>query len=192
SDFSKTLGFQAGVVIVGKKADGLAGVSMHEAGIFPPPNNTLFGMVPAQNLSAGNTAYVVMNQNPTPSIGLMTITGDAFHSSVVFGGPVSISMAITVPPAAPQMGGTGPIDTGDGRFNSAVVQGGVLTTSGGEGCTPAGDSAIRACIRTVQIGLAGNSVVQSSTTGILGTNVIDPTLGLNATNDIVMGYSTSS
>ena len=100
--------------------------------------------------------------------------------------------AMSAPPPAPQLMSTTFIDTGDDRFMSAFVQGGVLYTSGGDSCTPAGDSAPRSCLRLVEVNLSLMRLNQAATAGLVGKYLINPTLGVNSSGDVVFEYSVSS
>src|SRR6266849_8776505 len=182
-----------GVVIYTSKTQGLAGGQMAIGGVM---SKSLFGAVPAQNLSAGNPAYVVENLSMggagTAGSWLITATGDPAAGPATFT-PTVVAMPFTsFPPKAAQQGSATLIDTGDDRFMSAVVQNGELWTSGTEGCTPAGDTMIRSCMRLVQIGLTGATMDKSSTAGIIGKYIYYPTLSLTSTGDAIIGYSMSS
>jgi hypothetical protein len=192
SDFNSS-GFQGGVITVTSKAEGLAGSNITI--VNSTPNAARFGMVPAQNLDASATAYIAFNQNPAPAAaGLIKLTGTlANGAGTISLTTASVPMNATLPPpTAPQRAATTTIDTGDDRFMSAVVQGGVLYTSGGERCTPATDTAARACLRLVEISLAGPTLVQGATAGVVGKYLVDPTLGLNASGEVVLDYTLTS
>jgi hypothetical protein len=192
--FNSSSVFQGATVIVAAKSQGLAGASMIVGSTAP--DTSLFGLVPAQNLGPGATAYIAFNQNPLPAAaGLITVTGNPANglNTVSVSATASVPMnATNVPPAAPQPGSSITIDTSDDRFNSAVVQGGALYTSGGEACKPSGDTVARACLRLVVINLTGPTLIQGATAGLVGAYLINPTLTVNSSGDIVVGYSTSS
>jgi hypothetical protein len=195
SDFNSSSIFQGAVTIAASKAEGLAGTSITT--FSTPPDPSEFGLVPAQNLDSlsGTTAYMAFNENPTAAgAGVIRVTGTVKNgTSTVSLSAASVPMnATTMPPAAPQKGSTNSVDSSDGRFNSAVVQRGVLYTSGGEGCVPAGDTVTRACMRFVEVSLATLSLVQGATAGVPGKYLVDPTLGLNANGDVVIDYTLSS
>jgi hypothetical protein len=179
-----------GVIVVASKAQALAGrpLTLRQHG----PDPELFGMVPAQNMDSGKPAYIVLNVNEA-NAGLITITGDPAAGAIGLTGVlVPLTAPTTIPPLAPQSGSASTIDTGDDRFNSAVVQNSELWTSGGTGCTPAGDTVVRACMKVLEIGVAGPTNDLESTSGMNGKHLFYPTLGLDANDNIAIDYSLSS
>ena len=193
--FDATNTFAGALLILGTKAEGLNAVGMHEAEFGP--NTAAFGLVPAQGIDGGTgAAYVAYNLSDnglgTAATHVVTVTGTPTANNVALADN-NVTMNFThFPPSAPQLGSTSALDTSDDRFMSAVVQGGVLYTSGADGCTPAGDNAVRSCLRLVEIKLASMTLVQGATAGVVGAYLIDPTLGVNSSGDAVFAYSTSS
>jgi hypothetical protein len=195
--FDSTNTFAGAWLLVGTKAEGLNAVSMHENGFGGPGGTQAFGLVPAQGMDGGiGAAYVAYNLSNnglgTAATHVVTVTGTPTANNVILANN-NVAMNFThFPPSAPQSHSTSALDTGDDRFMSAVVQGGVLYTSGGESCTPAGDNAVRSCLRLVEINLSSMTLMQGATAGLVGTFIIDPTLGVNSSGDAVFAYSTSS
>ena len=187
--------FQGALLMVGTKAQGLAGVNMDEREFGP--NTSAFGLVPAQNLTGGvAAAYVAFNLSDngsgTAATHVTTVTGTPTANNLLLSDK-NVAMGFTAfPPPAPQHLSTTLIDTGDDRFMSAFVQGGTLYTSGGESCTPAGDTAVRSCLRLVEVNLSLMTLIQGATAGLVGNYLINPTLGVNSNGDVVFVYSTSS
>ncbi len=184
--------FNGALIMVGTKSQGVAHVNMDED--FYGPNTSAFGLVPAQNQSSGAAAYVVYNDNPiAAAAALLSISATPSNVGGTHLAAFSVPMpATTAPPNAPQNGSATGLDSSDDRFNSAVMQGGVIYTSGGTGCIPNGDTLVRGCLRLVEIGLAGVNLIQGVDAGLNGRYLVNPTLGLNSTGDVVLGYSASS
>ncbi len=188
--------FQGGVIVVTNKSQGLAGVTMAMATTGPDPS--LYGVVPAQNMSPGTTAYAVENHpTGTANAGLLTITGDPASGPVTFNGVlVPMTTPVQPPPPAMQQGtGTPPlVDTGDDRFMSAVLQGGVLWTTATTGCIPIGspDMIVRSCILLLTINVNTPALSQDFITGAIGKYLYYPTLALDANGNAVIDYSESS
>ena len=193
-DFSRT--FQGGMVMIANKAQGLTGANLVEDEFV---NMSRFAPVGAVNLTGGvATAYATFNESltGTAATGVWTFTGTVTGDSTSDLPKIathSVAMPATAaPPSAPQSGAATAIDTGDDRYNSAFVQSGALYTSGGESCTPAGDTLARSCLRLVEVNLSTFGLIQGATAGIVGEYLINPTLGVNSLGDVVFEYSTSS
>lgn len=182
--------FQGALLMVGSKAQGLIGTTMKVT--FFGPNTSAFGLVPAENMNSGiSTAFVVFNNNGTAT-SVLRITGDPKLGTASLTRNNLAMTATSMPPPAPQNMSTTLIDTGDDRFMSAFVQGGVLYTSGGDSCTPTGDTAVRSCLRLVEVNLSLMRLNQAATAGLAGKYLINPTLGVNSSGDVVFEYSVSS
>jgi hypothetical protein len=199
TDFDHNGFFVGGVLIVASKTQGLAGASM-TVGFLPPTQDT-FGVVAAQNVSAGLPAFWVQNNSngpfPSAATRFFAATGDpAAGLGGVFIGNVDVPMtATTIPPRAVQSGTATTVDTGDDRFMSAVVQNGELWTSANTGCTPTSDTIVRSCMRVLEFALPFPSVPtvdQSSTAGINGKYIYYPTLNVDSSGDVTIAYSMSS
>jgi len=189
--FNTNGSFRGAIIMVGNKSEGLAGANMAEDETFP--NTSLFGLVPAQSFQTGLAdAYVAFNEDKlgTAATGVVGIFGLP-HSTTFTQHDIAMT-ATSAPPLAPQLGSPTAIDTGDDRFMSAILQAGTLYTSGGESCTPAGDSTVRACLRLVEVNLSAMTLIQGTTAGLVGNYLINPTLGVNSYGDVVFEYSTSS
>jgi hypothetical protein len=195
--FSPPNDFVGGVIIAVNKSRVMAGATVL-VGHYGP-DLTLFGLVPAQNVDTGPRGYVVFNYGLDTSTSkfdavLITVDGNpqaGFGLANLHGYLIPMS-ATTIPPNAPQNGATNLIDTGDDRFMSAVLQGGEIWTSGGTGCMPIGDTVVRACMKMLKLGVAGNTVDLDTTSGIVGKYIFYPTLGLDANSNAAIDYSLSS
>jgi len=192
--FDSSATFQGALLTIGSKSQGLAGASMNVFQFGPNPD--AFGLVPAQNLNPGiAAAYVTFNLSGagTAAAAVITLTGNPATASTIGLAQTNVPMNATAfPPAAPQNGSITMIDTGDDRFMSAFVQGGALYTSGADSCTPEGDTAARSCLRLVEINLASLTLIEGVTAGAIGRYLIDPTLGVNSSGDVILVYSASS
>lgn len=187
--------FQGAVMIVASKTEALAGKTVAYG--WHGPDTSLFGLVPAQNTTAGKDAYVVLNLFDTqnPRYELFTITGDpaAGLSHVILFYDVHFLMAATsVPPLASQSGSTSKIDTGDDRFISAVVRGPKLWTTATSGCMPDTDTAVRACIWVFEFNIPDLNVDNETIAGMVGKYLFYPTLNFDANGNGAIDYSLSS
>jgi hypothetical protein len=189
--------FIGGVIIAVNKSRATAGATVL-VGKYGP-QSAFYGLVPAQNVDPGQRGYVVFNVglagNPAKfSAGLIDVDGNP-QAGFGLGNltPNLITMAATtVPPGAPQNGSPQLVDTGDDRFMSAILQGGEIWTSGGTGCTPTGDAVVRACMKMLKLGVAGNTNDLDTMTGMVGKYIYYPTLGLDANRNAAIDYSLSS
>lgn len=187
--------FVGGVIIVTSKTQALTGAALTLGHIGP--DASLFGLLPAQNMEAGQRGFIVANNGTTAGVAFVDGNPALGFSQVAFNG-FSVAMTpTTVPPGAPQNGSTLLVDSGDDRFMSAVVQGGELWTSGTTGCTPTGDTAVRSCMKLLKIGVGASGLTPptnnlDTTTGMVGKYLYYPTLAIDANNDIAIDYSLSS
>lgn len=173
------------------------------AGVDFGPDPYRFRLVPAQNLSTGNAAYLVYNNSdgttllqntPYPSLGVVEITGSPANGNVrwlEWDPPIAPTSA---PPGAAQPGGAMPIDTDDDRLLSAVWQNGILWTAGNDACTPGGGTAVQSCLRLIQVatGAAGPSILQDFDAGVAGTDLYYPAVSLDSSGNLFVAFSYSS
>jgi hypothetical protein len=134
-----------------EKADMLAGSSLRSVRYAPDPAR--MAIVPAQSLAPTSTEYLVYT-TPT-SIQVVLITGTPALGNVVWTEQANASPPISPPPNAEQGGGGRLIQTNDERLLSAVWRNDVLWAAGNEGCTPAGDTRTRSCLRVIGVSTAG-------------------------------------
>ena len=193
--YNTTPAFTEGLLMIMSKSRAIAGLSLHESQFVDP---TFFGMVPAQNMTAGVTTLYVAENLDTAGVadatGVMVVTGNVTTSaSYAHLTPHTIAMTPTnVPPAAPQLGSTDTLDTNDDRFMSAFVQAGKLYTGGADSCQVGADPTVLSCLRLIEINASTFGLIQSDTAGLPGEFIISPTLGLNSYGDVGFAYSTSS
>ncbi|MCA1843563.1 MAG: fibronectin type III domain-containing protein, partial [Actinobacteria bacterium] len=101
------------------------------------------------------------------------------------------STTLLAPLAAEPGGRT--LDSGDPRFNSAVVSGGLLWMAGGDACQPTGDTAVRSCLRYVGIDVSGSpALVTDPVIGVSGRNLFFPALAVDGAGDVLSVYGFSS
>jgi hypothetical protein len=193
TDFDNGSNFYGAVFIVASKSQAVAGAPLSEGTAGPL---TGFGVVPAQDLSVANPAFMVENlsNGPAPSaaVRLWAFTGDPALGPVTLATASLPMTATSVPFNAVQKGSATLIDTGDDRFMSAVILNGQLWTSGAENCTPATDTAVRTCMRVLHFDLTTPTLVDSTTSGIPGKYIYYPTLSLADTGNVAIVYSRSS
>ncbi len=151
---------------------------------------------PLNSSTSNNTQYVVWNQEASSSnhMGLMRITGTPNGGDLDLSDITDISIAnSTSPPAGVQPGGT--IAGDKMNFQSAVVQGSQLWTTGTDGCTPSyptADSTTRACIRLLEVGLGSDSVLYDTDIGTTGTYRYNPSVVKDGAGHVFFGFTISS
>jgi len=196
--------FTGSQILVLQKADLVAGSAV--AGYVTPSSKSYFDIVPAQSLSSTTTEYLVYNnadpalsQNQSgPTVGVISVTGTPRANDVALSETDLPMTATQAPPLATQPGGT--VETNDDRFLNAVWQNGILWTGGNNGCTPAGDTSLRSCLRLVEISTIAPSVaigppmtlVQATDYAIAGNDLYYPAVGLDSSNNLVVVFSGSS
>ncbi len=156
------------------------------------PDATDWGSYPAQSLGATTTAYLAATRSS--AIRLISLVGvpPSRVSRTVDQLPVS---ALSAPPKALQAGTSTTVETNDRRALDAVWRSGVLSLAANDGCTPAGDSAERACARLVSISTASKQVLDDRDLTLgSGTYVFYPALRPDADGNliVVFGYSSAS
>jgi hypothetical protein len=159
-----------------------------------PQDLSLFGIVPSQSLSSTTTQWLACLKG-SGFLALIAIDGTpgqgqvTWHESDLRGAPTSI------PPNAQQPSGP-PLDTGDDRLLSTVWRGGVLWASGNDGCTPAGDSAVRSCLRLFQVATSGAggvpAMIHDFDIAQSGTHLYYPAVTTDGYGDLFAAYSASS
>jgi IPT/TIG domain-containing protein len=157
-------------------------------------NMSLFGIVPSQSLTSTSTQWLVCLKG-SGVLAVIAIDGIPGQSTVTWlqsdlhGSPASI------PPNAQQP--SGPLlDTGDDRLLSAVWRGGVLWTSGNDGCTPGGDSAARSCLRLFQVATSGAgglpAMMHDFDIAQFGSHLYYPAVTTDRYGNLFAAYSASS
>jgi hypothetical protein len=161
-------------------------------------------IVPAQSLTPTSTEWLSYNnadctQQPGctaggPTVGVIAITGTPAGNNVLRTESDPAIRATTAPPSPRQPGGVPVVSAIDDSFLSAVWQNGTLWTSGNDSCLPAGDSAMRSCMKLVAISTAGASptVTQDFDGGSSGIDLYYPAVTLDSSGDLFIAYSLSS
>ncbi len=173
------------------KADLTACAPVRSQRVAPDP--TINTAEPAQNLGAGSDAFLVTHTgNGAATLSLLTVTGVPGVSPVTIT-PASLPInAWTIAPGVQQAGSSVLLETNDERVVTAAWQGGSLWLGGNEVCTPAGDTAARACLRVIEVDTAGPSVVQDITYGTPGGHYFFPALRPDAAGNLHVVFSASS
>ena len=79
-------------------------------------------------------------------------------------------------PNAPQPGSPILLDTGDERISTVAWQNDSLWLAGNESCTPPGDTAVRSCLRFIEVRTDAMVVLQDLTFGTAGSYYYYPAL----------------
>ncbi len=169
-------------------------------GRMTAPETSHFSLTPVTGLSSGSTLYVVANDAASDlvpgegaDLNVLAVTGDT--SGLVAEAPAELPLAggfSTSPPAAPQQGSSALILTGDDRIESAVWSNGALWTGFDESCTPAGDTAARACIRYLELSTDSMQLLTQIDFGITGAYAYYPSFGIDPQGDLFTTFTASS
>src|SRR6266851_5394644 len=183
-----------------QKSDLVSGVSLHTFAFAPDLNR--FRIVPAQSLTPSTTEWLSYNNadctlgcnTGSPTVGVVAITGTPGGGNVAWAEHDPALQATSIPPDPRQPGGVPVVQSNDDRFISAVWQGGMLWVTGSDGCLPSGDSAMRSCMRLVEISTGGAmpTVAQEFDAGKNGIDLYYPAVTLDSSGDLFVGYSQSS
>ncbi len=195
-----TSGFFLGTeFVVLNKSQLLAGTTVN--GQFYPPPQGLFTIQPAFSLpdSTGtviSTVYMAaVDFNSATSVRIWQVTG---IPGVGSGATVTVAGDLTIPtlsspPNAQQLGTIALIQTNDNALLDAVYRNGSLWVSANSACTPPGDSAVRACLRLMQILTSGGlSLNQASDFGTVGNYYYYPAIQIDSKDTLVTVFSGSS
>ena len=108
---------------------------------------------------------------------------------------ISLSVStIQEPPLGSQPGTTSKINPDDYRVLDAAWQNGILWLTLNDGCTPAGDTQMRSCVRLIQINTTTSTIRQDFDYGTSGMYYFYPSLRIDGLGnlDVVYGYSSST
>lgn len=159
-----------------------------------PPDPALDNAHPAHSLTS--TATLFMPGRPVETaaavLTLLAVNGVPGGTSVT-----STSTSLTIrawrsPPDAPQPGTMVQLDTGDRRVQSAAWQNGSLWLAGNEACTPAGDTAVRSCLRVIEVRTDTLTVRQDITFGAVGQYYVYPAIRPDSAGNLFVVFSHSS
>ncbi len=181
----------AGYYVVDKA--GLLGCASSVLAAEAAPDPSRATMFPVQSLSTTNDLYVAMHTPSSSSLALMTVSGVPGVGVVTeTAASLPINPWIAPPPAA-QQGTSGVLlDTGDDRVLSAAWQNGSLWLAGNEGCTPAGDTAVRSCVRLIETRTDTMSIRQDMTYGAAGAYYSYPALRPDVLGNAYVVFTASS
>jgi serine protease len=163
------------------------------------------GVQPVMALGLASVAYEIANgANCTAvqasTVAVFKITGTPDGKNVANTCTSSFSESSggsSIPPAAPQGGGTSAtLQTHDDRFLNAVWGNNMLWATGNTGCTPGGDSTTRACLNVVHAtATTAGSVsggAQLTPEGVSGAYLYYPSLAMDAAGDVMVTFDESS
>jgi hypothetical protein len=186
--------------IVLQKSDLLAGVSPGYRNFVDPDG---FGVVPARSLSPTTTCWATVNDASSdlpnegatsPSLGVISFTGTPDAGNLALNETFVPITATTVPPAPEQPSGSTNDSLNDDRLLSTVWQDGNLWTSATEGCTPTGDTAVRNCMRLIEVttSSATPTLEQDFDLSTSGVDEYYPAVTLDGAGDLYVSYTASS
>jgi hypothetical protein len=192
--FSPALGGEIWTI---NKQQLLAGTASPSSATFGP-DRQYESLAPVQSLSATSTEYVVAVDTPSSRIvHLLTVDGippAAVRVQEVASPPIS---PLPPPPAALQPR-TGPgsrqpsIETNDDRVLDSVWENGKLWFSANSGCTPSGDTLLRACARVIELATATKAVTWDTDIGKAGAYLFYPAIRPDSAGNLVVVYGESS
>ncbi len=179
---------------------GLESGSVLGAATFGPDSNA-FSIVPASVVS-GSTEYAVWNDadcsysgcsTGSPSLGVVEIGGTPANNSVTWTTYNPALAPMSNPPAALQPAPGNAIDTDDDRLLGAVWSNNTLWTAGNDACTPPGDTAVRSCLRLIQVDLSASPrILQDFDAGAAGAELYYPAVALDGAGNLAVAFSASS
>ena len=202
--FSQGYKFQGTEYVVINKSELLSGTLGTQGVALFAPNQGDFAIEPAQQLDSTteNLFMAAVNSalSSTSSMDVWEISGVPDDSS----NPLKTKVTslpidtISIPPNAQQQGTTVLIDTNDDSLLDAVFREGSpgsLWVSANDACTPPGDSAVRSCLRFIEvsIGTSGTpNVAQDFDYADPGTYYYYPAVRTDAAGDLFAAFSGSS
>ncbi len=175
-----------------KKADLLAGCASQVGLVRLPPDLSKFTLQPAQSLGSTSDLYLAMHSGESSTLVLVTISGIPGVTPVTMT-PVFLPIrAWASPPQAPQAGSGVLLDTSDDRVLSVAWQKNSLWVAGSEACTPSGDTAVRSCLRVIEVRTDTSSVRQDMSFGVRGQYYSYPALRPDAARNLHVVFTSSS
>ena len=199
NDFRSSGIFAGAKYWVLNKAQMLAGssVSLFSSSV----NSGFFSIHPVQSLSATTIQYMVGNvvsggAFSTTAMELFSVTGVPGVSTVTTSTSSLAVTSLSIPPAGVQPGTTSTIDTSDIRVEDSLWYKGNLWYGLNDGCTPAGDTQLRSCIRLTQVDTTTSPVTvkQDFDYGAIGQYFFYPAFRVDGLGnlDLMYGFSSSS
>lgn len=212
------LGMADGIVVIG--ADVFANCNSQSAPLIgaelwivnkqqvlagaPAPSFTTYGpdssfstLAPVQSLSSTATEYVVSVDNPSSSVvHLLTVDGIP-PAAVNVQTVASIGISpLQAPPDGQQPSAgfarTSQVATNDDRILDSVWENGKLWFSANTGCTPPGDSFVRACGRVAELSTTAKTLTWNADLGEAGAHIFFPAIRPDGSGNLVVVYGESS
>src|SRR5207247_10356994 len=118
----------------------------------------------------------MISRDTESSTSLWTLIGEPGVTSVNYSVFALTTASVSIPPSATQPATTVPLNTGDFRVQRAVWRGGRLWPAGNTGCLLSGDTAVRSCIRLLQVDTASHAVLQDFGFGAVGAYYFYPAI----------------
>jgi hypothetical protein len=179
----------AGYYAVNKADLAACSASPHVVRSTPKPSR--FSLHPVQTLDATSTLYMALHDSTT---GLTVIALDGVPgASPVMETPTPRTIRSWVaPPNAVQPSSSVLLDTGDDGVLSGAFRNSSLWVAGNEGCTPAGDTQVRSCVRVIEFRTDTMSVRQDSTLAASGQYYYYPALRPDGEDNVLMVFNASS
>jgi hypothetical protein len=189
-------------ILVIPKADLVSGVGVTHATLFAnlDPNTTGFSVQPLVDLNSGQgQPELLLSDYNTPS-GVAklseitgTVTAPVLNTSPTLGdqgGGFLTIPAQPVPIGAPQLGDSNTIDTGDTRFSAHVIEQGtnIWAVQGVSLNNGSGPDAIE----WYRISVSTGAVVEDGTISFSSLYYYYPSIAVNESGDVVIGFSGSS
>lgn len=175
------------------KSDLVAGRAAASASFGP--FSTQGSVHPVQVLGTSSSHFLVTVDWPSGSsanaIILYNVTGAPPSTVTVIPTRISIR-TVSVPPAADQSGSRHSLDTSDIRVSDAAWSDGKIWFGLDTGCTPSGDSQVRACVRLVEVDTASSKVLQDFDVAVAGKHLFYPALRTDGAGNLVAAFGFSS
>ena len=200
NDFLNAQFFQGQSTWIFEKSQMVAGAGSVNGAVLGPDSSRA-ALVPAVQLSASSTEYIVYNNSDcftlgcnrfAPTLGVVWITGTPLGGNLAWNEADPGMPATSQPPNADQPNMPGSIATNDDRLLTAVWQNGVLWTGGNDACLPPNDSATRPCSRLIQVSTSGPTITQDFDIASTGGGLYYPALAMDGGNNMYVVYNISS
>ncbi|MCH8051111.1 MAG: hypothetical protein IIC86_03730, partial [Chloroflexi bacterium] len=184
--------------VVFQKSDLLAGLAVGVAATAPDLSH--FTVRPAHSLSATTTQNMAsVDAGSATSLHLWKITGtpDAANLSLIHVAHPAIGSLVSPCPSAglacaEQSGTSALVDSGDNRILEAIWRNGSMWVSANGACSWSGETAIRSCMKLIEVDTSTNSILQDGLFGNSGTYFYYPAIRTDLTGNLHVVYSRSS
>jgi hypothetical protein len=187
---SDTSSFLGAAFELFSKADLMAGADTTFNYVDPSPS--YFSLVPAQTMTANHTlSFASLDYGTGTKVHQVASSGVPPSASLTFPADVTVP-AYGNPPLTKQPGTSTKIDSGDDRVQHVVRRSNNLVLTATDKCTPSGDTKNRACARIISINTTTNTLIYSAELSKKGHYYIYPAVGLNGSNQAIVGFGDSS